>query len=475
LSRSHPFAIKFTLIRTIFSGNVPVELTGYNRRKVCHQVKFLLFFLLLNLWGSAFGADQSAVPLERPLTIHQIVGDPISHKFYAITSNYGALTSLDGGQTWQPASRGIRSFTHHALAITPTDPPRLYLGAWGGGVYRSLDRGGHWTEMNEALGNTAVDALVIDTGDPGNPGATDTVYLAASTHFYRTGPDGRWALYEEGLPPFPEDIKFKSLLLLPGPPNTLWYGNSQGLFSRPVDATRWSEEPRFHEVRVSALAYDAKNRRLWAGTLGKGLFVRDDQNPAWRPLTIPSGLWINAIVIDPIQPSTVYMATRGQGMYKSTDGGSSWSTAGHGLDEMDIRSLALDPNNPALLLAGTTGKGFFRSTNGGDDWAQAPLLPALSMDQIIELMGRDPAGPSGAAAKKSPTVPAAFFKCNRCHGWTDPLLNQKHTYWRMPPNRRDWKPTVDRMAQRAKLTPAERSTIIEFLTAYSQYYAGSRP
>ncbi|MBI3621644.1 MAG: hypothetical protein HY208_05590 [Nitrospirae bacterium] len=435
-------------------------------------MRLLLFFLLFFSLRPAFGADQPALPPERTLTIHQIVGDPTNHKFYAITSNYGALTSSDGGRSWQTASRGLRSFTHHALAITSTEPPRLYLGAWGGGIYRSLDRGGHWTEMNEGLGNTAVDALVID---PRDPGATDTLYLAASTHFYRTAPDGRWTLYEDGLPPFPEDIKFKSLLLLPGPPKTVWYGNSQGLFSRPVDGARWSEEPRFHEVRVSALAYDAKNRRLWVGTLGKGLFVRDDQNPAWRPLAGPTGLWINAIVIDPSHPATVYLGTRGQGIYKSTDGGTAWAPANHGLEEMDIRSLALDSSNPALLLAGTTSQGFFRSTNGGDEWTQVPLLPALSMDQIIAMLGIDSTGPTGAAAKNAPAVPPAFAKCNRCHGWTDPALNQKHTYWRMPPNRRDWKPTVDRMAQRAGLTPAEQSAITEFLTAYSQHDAGSGP
>ncbi len=431
---------------------------------------FLFLFMLLTLNSPAFGVQAPVQKPEGPFVIHQMIGHPThTTKFFAITSNYGVLRSEDSGLTWQTANQGLKSFTHHAIAITPTNPPRLYVGAWGGGVSISLDGGESWTEFNDQLGNTAIDALVVD---PGESGQSDRLYAATSTQFYRTAPDGsRWLPFEEGLPPFPEEIKFKSLLLLPGPPKTLWYGNSQGLFHRNLDAPSWSEEPQFRQIRVSALAHDNRSGQLWVGTLGKGLFVRNDQAAAWRSLSTPPGLWINTIAIHPTRPATIDLATRGRGLYKSTDGGAQWAPANRGLEETDIRSLAVHPSNPDVLLAGTTSKGFFRSTNGGDEWAQVPLLPALNMDGIIAMMTIDSATQAGAAAPTSPAVPAAFAKCNRCHGWTDPALNQKHTYWRVPPNRRDWKPTVDRMAQRTGLTPKEQSAITEFLTVYSQQMA----
>lgn len=390
--------------------------------------------------------------------IHQIAGNPANpSEAFAITSNYGVLKSNDAGLTWAPASHGIKSFTHHALAITPTQSPHLYIGGWGGGVSKSEDGGANWTETNDSLGNTAVDAIAVDPGSP------DRLYLATSTRFYRTDETGaKWVPYGEGLPPFPDEVKLKSLLLLPGPPKTLWFGTAKGLFSRAIGAPTWSEEGRFTNTRVTSLAYDEKLRRLWVGTVGQGLWVRSGDETDWTLIEIEKGLWINQIVMDPTDSQVLYVATRGKGIFKSTDGGRAWTPANTGLDDQDIRSLAVHPLNRSLLFAGTTSKGIFRSTDGGGHWSATRPLPAVTMPQIIGMLSIP------SLPKNPPAVPKAFTKCNGCHGWTDPFLNQKQTYWRVPPNRRDWVETVGRMAQRAKLTPDEASTILKFLTSYSR-------
>jgi hypothetical protein len=83
------------------------------------------------------------------------------------------------------------------------------------------------------------------------------------------------------------------------------------------------------------------------------------------------------------------------------------------------------------------------------------------MSQIVAMLA--PTAPRGDER----AIPAAFGKCNRCHGWTHQRLNTKHTYWRVPPNPRNWGATVERMAARAELSEAERTEITRFLTAYS--------
>ncbi|HET8760203.1 MAG TPA: hypothetical protein VFN94_03995, partial [Nitrospiria bacterium] len=74
-----------------------------------------------------------------------------------------------------------------------------------------------------------------------------------------------------------------------------------------------------------------------------------------------------------------------------------------------------------------------------------------------------------AGRPPSPLVPpAAFAKCNGCHGWTDPEINlAPHSFWLVPPNRRDWRQTVHRMAPIANLSTAEEDEVAAFLTAYS--------
>jgi len=87
----------------------------------------------------------------------------------------------------------------------------------------------------------------------------------------------------------------------------------------------------------------------------------------------PDGGMINALAIDPTTPSTLYAGTWGGGVFKSADGGASWSAVNTGLTNTHIRALAIDPATPSTLYAGTYayGGGVFKSTNGGTSWSAA--------------------------------------------------------------------------------------------------------
>jgi len=53
-----------------------------------------------------------------------------------------------------------------ALAIDPVAPVILYAGTDGGGVFRSMDGGGNWSEINAALTNTTVHVLAMTRPAP---------------------------------------------------------------------------------------------------------------------------------------------------------------------------------------------------------------------------------------------------------------------------------------------------------------------
>ena len=82
-----------------------------------------------------------------------------------------------------------------------------------------------------------------------------------------------------------------------------------------------------------------------------------------------------ALAIDPQTPDTVYVGTN-YGMYKSTNGGATWSAINNGLTaDSQIRSLAIDPQTPSTIYAGGVTFEFlkplgevYKSTNGGADW-----------------------------------------------------------------------------------------------------------
>lgn len=71
-------------------------------------------------------------------------------------------------------------------------------------------------------------------------------------------------------------------------------------------------------------------------------------------------LIVRALVIDPGSPSVLFAGTWEGGVYKSADGGASWSQMNAGLPNTYVLSLALDPTTTGVLYAGTEGGGVFK-------------------------------------------------------------------------------------------------------------------
>ncbi len=83
----------------------------------------------------------------------------------------------------------------------------------------------------------------------------------------------------------------------------------------------------------------------------------------WKLANMP----VRTLAIDPQTPSTIYTGTDG-GLFKSTDGGASWSASNNGLTNTHISALAIGPETPSTIYAGIDG-GVFKSTDGGASWS----------------------------------------------------------------------------------------------------------
>jgi uncharacterized repeat protein (TIGR01451 family) len=167
-----------------------------------------------------------------------------------------------------------------------------------------------------------------------------------------------------------------------GPQPTLQYG-------------RTSFTPQLVSGRISALAMNSAGD-IYAGAAQGGVWKRDHTTGHWSPLTdnLPS-MAVGAVTIAPSNQNVIYLATGegdlsgdsyyGDGIYRSTNGGTSWTkVSGNQFPATTVTRLLVDPKNSNIVYVATLrGRGgakrvspptnqvwgIYRSTNGGQSWS----------------------------------------------------------------------------------------------------------
>lgn len=380
----------------------------------------------------------------------------------------GLLKSEDAGRHWETANRGIRSYSLYRLVLDPRNPDVVYVGAGGGGLYKSVDGARSFVEKNDGLDNTNVGSIVLHPEHP------DQVYVVTSTGVFisRDGAN-TWTAWNQG-DDFTQSQQFQDLVILPGDRETALLASGRGVWRRRATEPAWAPaSPDLAGRAITVLTRHPDGRRVFAAALrdgktlqGGGLFVSEDAGATWTRWDQDERLsleWVRQVWFDP-GGRLAYAATSTSGVLRSTDGGRTWERRSHGLATPDVRALAVDVHRPQRVYAGTYGSGVFVSEDGGAGWRPLDRVPTLDADTIIAALKAP--DPTRRAVGLIP--PPAFSKCNGCHGWTDPELNQApRSFWLVPANRRDWGPTVHRMAPIAGLSPTEEDEVEEFLSAYS--------
>ena len=94
-----------------------------------------------------------------------------------------------------------------------------------------------------------------------------------------------------------------------------------------------------------------------------------------------------ALVIDPINPNTMYAGTATGGVWKTNDAGQTWSALTDTLPTLAVNSMAIDPSDHNILYVGTgeviPGAGIFKTTDGGQTWSQ--LSPTANFAYVYSL------------------------------------------------------------------------------------------
>jgi photosystem II stability/assembly factor-like uncharacterized protein len=254
----------------------------------------------------------------------------MSHRVYVGAIGQGVFRSVDGGQTFRRAADGM--FVEcdvRALVVHPIHPRVLYLGSEHG-VYRSTDGADSWSRLSD-LDGAAVWALWLQPGRP-------EVILAGTC------------------------------------PAGVWRSEDGGEHWTPASTRMERHCPRIRYSRVTGFA------------------------------------------ADPQQPEHVWVGVEIDGLHESQDGGRSWQQIGTGLTSQDLHGLLVtrdEGKNPSIsLLLATTNRGLNLSRDGGWSWGEvalpdsAPwnytrgLIRTCASPEVVLLgLGDGPPGSEGAIGR----------------------------------------------------------------------------
>jgi photosystem II stability/assembly factor-like uncharacterized protein len=186
-------------------------------------------------------------------------------------------------------------------------------------------------------------------------------------------------------------------------PNIIYLGSaSGGVWKTENSGNTWT--PVFDEQptqNIGTVAVQQSNPNVvWVGTgegnprnsvnIGEGIFKSLDAGKTWKRMGLENTRNIHRILIDPVNPNTVYVAAIGnpygihpeRGVFKTTDGGDTWTKILYTNDTSGCSDLAMDPSNPNRLLAnmwqhrrtpwdfksGGPGSGLYLTIDGGKTW-----------------------------------------------------------------------------------------------------------
>jgi photosystem II stability/assembly factor-like uncharacterized protein len=166
----------------------------------------------------------------------------------------------------------------------------------------------------------------------------------------------------------------------PAHAGTVDIGTEQGKVYSSADGQTWTDQSAGlpSTSAVSALAFSADGSRLLAGT-STGVYAYNAASHKWAASSsgLPTGEGVDALAFAATDGQTVLAGTEHHAVYRSADGGKTWSSSAGGLAaNADIYGLTVLPDNKTVYAA-VIGGGVYRSGDGGMTWTAASTgLPA---------------------------------------------------------------------------------------------------
>lgn len=340
---------------------------------------------------------------------------------YLGSANGGVFKSTNSGANWSPIFDGLEVYSIGALALDPANSNTVFVGTGeannsvdsydGAGLFRSQDGGNTWAflglQQTRRIARVAVD-----------PANSQRIFVAAMGTQFSTGPDRGLYRSEDGGNTWSQ-VLFVSdstgatdVRINPAHPETVYcatlervrhntyrraYGPECGIWRSADHGSTWTKltnglpaaSDNVGRIGLAiapsqpSMVYAQICSGVGAGYVGLGLYRSADGGQTWTRRDTGafftnnfgggSGFcwYFGDMAVDPTNPNVVY--SLGSDLIRSADGGVTWGSIGSATHP-DHHALWINPSNTAQIYDGDDG-GFYSTTNTGSSWFKSVNLP----------------------------------------------------------------------------------------------------
>lgn len=272
--------------------------------------------------------------LVRVLANHQ--GQP--NTIFAGTDR-GLLRSEDAGATWQSVDSPLNDYCVWAIAIDPVDPTTMFAGTGTpdpATIFRSTDGGTTWdqrpvevAEECPAVGVPRVTGIAID------PDNRRSIWVGLEVDGVRHSSDGgdTWTAINGAIP----NPDVHNVAVAAGPPKTVIVVVNNDVYTSTDDGSTWDRlgiDDVFPMTYPRGISVQPDNSNVIFLTIGDttpgrtGTIMRSkDTGKTWENLSLPvepnTAMWV--VNTQPFDPAVVFAGSRYGYLYRSNDGGDSWT------------------------------------------------------------------------------------------------------------------------------------------------------
>ncbi len=300
----------------------------------------------------------------------------------ATTSLHAQTVDPSADMRWRQIGP-LRAGRARSIVGVPSQRNVFYAGYDNGGVWRTTDYGSNWVPIFDAQPTGSIGAIAVALSDP------NTIYVGTGAGIIR--PD-------------------------------LAVGD--GMYKSTDGGATWTHLGLRESQMIAYIDVDPTNpNRLFVAVLGhpygpspeRGIFRSTDGGKTFEKVLFKDDYTSGADVrIDPNSPNIVYATLwqqqqsfiEGQGfggtsggVFKSTDGGTTWKPLTDGLPPVIQANLAIAPSNTRVLYATVAGAsqnnnvtgtvGLYKSTDAGEHWALANTAPNADTRALGRIGGGD--------------------------------------------------------------------------------------